>query len=46
VIPPPAQLVRQLAGDGSLVPLLLAGVLTGLLLFAHAVAGWLDERNP
>jgi len=41
-----AELVRDLAGDGSLVPLLLAVLLTGLLLLGQAVAGWLDERNP
>jgi hypothetical protein len=46
VIPQPAELVRDLAGGGSLVPLLLAVLLTGLLLFGQAVAGWLDERNP
>ena len=41
-----AELVRDLAGGGSLVPLLLAILLTGLLLFAHVVAEWLEERNP
>jgi hypothetical protein len=46
VIPQAAEPVRDLAGGDLLVPLLLAVLLTALLLFGHAVAGWLDEQNP
>jgi hypothetical protein len=45
VTPSLQEMARQLGFSQSLVALVLAGVLTGLVLMAQSIALWFDDRD-
>jgi hypothetical protein len=46
VIPSLPEVVRRLGIHAVLVPLLVAGVFTAIVLLVQSISQWLDDRNP
>jgi hypothetical protein len=40
------EIARRFSVGPALVALLLAGALTGIVLFVQSIANWFDDRNP
>ncbi|HKW35206.1 MAG TPA: hypothetical protein VJN92_19500 [Candidatus Acidoferrum sp.] len=46
MIPTLPELVDRLEVNPVIVPLMLAGLLTGMVLVFQSISQWFDERNP
>jgi len=46
VIPTLPQLVERFGAHAVFLPLVVAGLFTGLVLLVQSISHWFDDRNP